>query len=145
MIHTNEVRVLYCDTDAYGVVWHGAYIKWLEFGRVELSEMLGLPLESLEKDGITFPVVDLNLRYKSPALFNERIIIETKIGELKNTSVKFEHTIKEKDTGKLHVVAHSTIVAIDKDGKLYRKLPDHIYGCYKKAICSNLIKQLEVN
>lgn len=134
MKHSNEVRVLYSDTDAYGVVWHGAYIKWLEVGRVELSEMLGLPLEDLEKDGITFPVVDLNLRYKSPALFNERIIIETTIEELKNTSIKFAHTIKDKASDKVHVSATSVIVAINEEGKLYRKLPEKIYNCYKKAL-----------
>lgn len=142
MKHSNEVRVLYSDTDAYGVVWHGAYIKWLEVGRVELSEMLGLPLEDLEKDGITFPVVDLNLRYKSPALFNERIIIETKIEELKNTSIKFSHTIKEKNSNKVHVSATSTIVAINKEGKLYRKLPENIYNCYEKAVEKELICKL---
>lgn len=134
MKHTNEVRVLYADTDSYGVVWHGAYIKWLEVGRVELSEMVGLPLETLEKEGITFPVVDLNLRYKSSALFNERIIIETTVEELKNTSIKFSHTIKEKNTGKVRVLAYSTIVAINKEGKLYRRLPENIYECYKKAL-----------
>lgn len=142
MKYSNEVRILYSDTDSYGVVWHGAYIKWLEAGRVELSEMLGLPLEDLEKDGITFPVVDLNLRYKSPALFNERIIIETSIEELKNTSIKFAHTIKEKNSNKIHVLATSTIVAINKEGKLYRKLPENIYNCYKKALEKDLICQL---
>ncbi len=143
MKHTNEVRILYCDTDAYGVVWHGAYIKWLEQGRVELSEMLGLPLEELEKQGVTFPVVDLNLRYKSSAWFNERIIIETSIEELKNTSIKFKHVIKEKETSKVRVIASSTIVAIDKEGKLYRRLPENIYECYSKAVEEE--KSLQVN
>ncbi len=134
MKHTNEVRILYSDTDAYGVVWHGAYIKWFEAARVELSEMLGLPLEEMEKQGVTFPVVDLNIRYKSSAWFNERIIIETSIEELKNTSVKFKHIVKDKKTEKVRVIASSTIVAIDKEGKLYRRLPDNIYNCYKKAV-----------
>ena len=32
MKHTDELRVYYADTDAYGVVWHGAYLRWLEAG-----------------------------------------------------------------------------------------------------------------
>ena len=143
MKHINEVRILYADTDAYGVVWHGSYIKWFEIARVELSEMLGLPLEELEKQGVTFPVVDLNLRYKSSAWFNERIIIETTIEELKNTSVKFKHTVKEKEKGTVRVIASSTIVAIDKNGKLYRRLPENIYDCYKKAL--NEENNLQIN
>lgn len=134
MKHINEVRILYSDTDAYGVVWHGAYIRWLEAGRVELSEMLGIKLEELEKSGITFPVVDMHLRYKSSAWMNERIIIETEISELKNVSVKFLHTIKEKETGKVRVIADTTIVAINKDGKLFRKMPENIYNAYENAL-----------
>ena len=30
MKYTNEVRVYYADTDAYQVVWHGAYLRWME-------------------------------------------------------------------------------------------------------------------
>lgn len=134
MKHTNEVRILYSDTDAYGVVWHGAYVRWLEVGRVELSEMLGIKLEELEKNGITFPVVDMHLRYKSSAWMNERIIIETEVAELKNVSVKFSHTIKEKESGKVRVIADSTIVAIDENGKLFRRMPDYIYNAYENAL-----------
>ena len=69
-----EIRVLYSDTDSYGVVWHGAYTKWFEAARVGLVEELGLELESLEKNNILFPVVEMNIRYKSSAKMNERIV-----------------------------------------------------------------------
>lgn len=134
MKYSNEVRILYSDTDAYGVVWHGAYVKWFEAGRVELSELLGVKLEELEKSGIAFPVVELNLRYKSSAWMNERVIIETEIEELKNMSVKFSHTVKEKESGKVRVIANSTIVAIDKEGKLFRKMPENIYNAYANTL-----------
>ena len=64
MEYIQEIRVLYSDTDSYGVVWHGAYTKWFEAARVELVEMLGLDLETLEKNKILFPVVEMNIRYK---------------------------------------------------------------------------------
>ena len=134
MKYTSEVRVLYSDTDSYGVVWHGAYVKWLEAGRVELSEMLGLPLEELEKQGIIFPVVDLNIRYKSSAFFNERIIIETSVSEVKKSSISFSHTITEKQSGKVRIQAETTIVAIDKQGKLFRTLPEYISECFQQGL-----------
>ena len=31
-------KVQYADTDAYGVVWHGSYLRWMEEGRVKLLE-----------------------------------------------------------------------------------------------------------
>lgn len=44
-----EQKVFYSDTDAYGVVWHGAYLRWLEMGRVEWCEMTGHNLIELER------------------------------------------------------------------------------------------------
>ena len=79
MEHIQEVRVLYADTDSYGVVWHGAYTKWFEAARVEFTEKLGIDLETLESNKIVFPVVELNIRYKSSARMNERLVIKTKI------------------------------------------------------------------
>ena len=129
-----EIRVLYSDTDAYGVVWHGAYTKWFEAARVGLVEQLGLPLEELEGNDILFPVVEMNIRYKSSAKMNERIVIKTHIKELKPLSVTFEHNVYEKETNTLRVIAHTTIVVTNaKTGKMYRRIPENIYNEFLKA------------
>ena len=129
-----EIRVLYSDTDSYGVVWHGAYTKWFEAARVGLVEQLGLELEALEKSGIVFPVVEMNIRYKSSAKMNERIIIKTNISEVKPLSVKFEHKVYEKNTNTLRVIAHTTIVVIDtKTGKMLRRMPEDMYEKFTQA------------
>ena len=129
-----EIRVLYSDTDSYGVVWHGAYTKWFEAARVGLVEQLGLELEALEQSGIVFPVVEMNIRYKSSAKMNERIIIKTNISEVKPLSVKFEHKVYEKNTNTLRVIAHTTIVVIDtKTGKMLRRMPEDMYEKFTQA------------
>ena len=129
-----EIRVLYSDTDSYGVVWHGAYTKWFEAARVGLVEQLGLELEALEQSGIVFPVVEMNIRYKSSAKMNERIIIKTNISEVKPLSVKFEHKVYEKNTNTLRVIAHTTIVVIDtKTCKMLRRMPEDMYEKFTQA------------
>lgn len=135
MEYTQEIRILYSDTDSYGVVWHGAYTKWFEAARVGLVEDLGLPLEELENSGIVFPVVEMNIRYKSSAKMNERIIIKTKISELKPLSVTFEHKVYEQKTNALRVIAYTTIVVIDtKTGKMLRKMPEDMYNKFLSAV-----------
>lgn len=129
MEYIQEIRVLYSDTDSYGVVWHGAYTKWFEAARVELVEQLGLKLDTLENNNILFPVVEMNIRYKSSAKMNERIIIKTHITELNPASVTFEHNVYEKTTNILRVCAHTTIVVINSEtGKMYRRIPEDIYN-----------------
>lgn len=135
MEYTQEIRILYSDTDSYGVVWHGAYTKWFEAARVGLVEELGLELEELENSGIVFPVVEMNIRYKSSAKMNERIVIKTKISELKPLSVTFEHRVYEKKTNTLRVIAHTTIVVIDtKTGRMLRKMPEDMYNKFLSAV-----------
>ncbi len=135
MEYIQEVRVLYGDTDAYGVVWHGAYTKWFEAARVEAVEKsLGLNLGELEAEGILFPVVEMNIRYKSSAKINEKIIIKTHISDVKPVSVTFESNVYDKLTGVLRVIAQVTIVTVNpKTGKLYRKIPDKIFNAFMSA------------
>lgn len=136
MEYTQEIRILYSDTDSYGVVWHGAYTKWFEAARVGLVEELGLPLEELEANGTVFPVVEMNIRYKSSARMNERIVIKTNIAEVKPLSVTFEHKVYEKNTNTLRVIAQTIIVVIDaKTGKMYRRMPEKLYS--KFIACTN--------
>ncbi len=135
MEYTQEIRILYADTDSYGVVWHGAYTKWFEAARVEIVEKLGLKLDELEKNNILFPVVEMNIRYKSSAKMNERIIIKTQIAEVKPLSVTFEHKVYEKTSQTLRVIAKTTIVAINsKSGKMYRRMPDNILNAFLSAV-----------
>jgi acyl-CoA thioester hydrolase len=134
MEHIQEIRVLYSDTDSYGVVWHGAYTKWFEAARVEYCEKIGLDIAELESKNIVFPVVELNIRYKSSALMNERIVIKTVISELTTLRVTFEHKVYKKDTDILRVIAHSTIVSVNGKEKKMMKLPENLYKAFANSI-----------
>jgi acyl-CoA thioester hydrolase len=126
MKHSFEEKVYYADTDYYGVVWHGAYTKWVERSRTEFCNMF-MDVQSLEKAGTLFPVVELNLRYKASAKLFDEIIVETTLIELKKISMTFETKIIDKNTGKTFVVATSTLVTTSLEGKLNRQIPNEIY------------------
>lgn len=123
MKHTFEQKVYYSDTDSYGVVWHGSYLRWLEMGRVELCNEIGLNINELHAQDIALPVVSLNVKYKSSARLEDVMIIETEIAEFKGFTVTFKQSIKSKETGKTFIEADFVVVAISNDGKLYRRMP----------------------
>lgn len=134
MKHTFEQKVYYSDTDAYGVVWHGSYLRWLEMGRIELCEDMGYNLVELQAQNITLPVVNINVRYKSSAKLNDEMIIETSIQKFNPLTVTFEQKISDKITGKTFVEAIVDVVAIDNNGKLYRKMPQILLDAFEKAL-----------
>ena len=134
MKHIFEQKVFYSDTDAYGVVWHGSYLRWLEKGRVDWCEMQGYNLIELEAQDIVLPVVNLNVKYKSSAKLNDILIIETWIEKFNSLSVTFKQVIKSKETGKTFIEAEVEVVAISNDGKLYRRMPEILADIFKKEL-----------
>lgn len=143
MKHKFEQKVYYSDTDAYGVVWHGSYLRWLEMGRVDLCEEMGYNLVELEAQNITLPVVNLNVRYKASAKLNNEMIIETSIKKFNSLSVTFEQKILDKHTKKVYVEALVDVVAIDNNGKLYRRMPQILITAFEKAIDPERGKDIE--
>lgn len=132
-----EQKVYYSDTDAYGVVWHGSYLRWLEMGRVELCEMMGHNLVNLEVQDIVLPVVNINVRYKSSAKIDDEMIIETSIQKFNSLSVTFQQVIKDKNSDRVFIEALVDVVAINKNGKLYRKMPQVLTDAFEKAMEKN--------
>jgi acyl-CoA thioester hydrolase len=57
-------RVLPQHTDHAGVMWHGAYVAWLEEARVEALAGAGLAYRDLAARGLELPVVRLRIDYR---------------------------------------------------------------------------------
>ena len=119
-----EQNIYYADTDAYGVVWHGAYLRWMEKGRCDFCEALGFNLVELVKQDIALPVANMNVKFKASAKLNDKLVVETWISKLTPLSVTFSQSIKNKDTEKVYILADFDIVAVNNEGKLYRRIPD---------------------
>ena len=61
-------RVLPQHTDHGGVMWHGAYVGWLEEARVEALAAVGLSYHQLTARALELPVVSLAIDYRQALL-----------------------------------------------------------------------------
>lgn len=140
MKHTNEIRVYYADTDAYGVVWHGAYLRWLEAGRIEYTDkILGIDLKQMQEDGCVLPVVELNIKYKVSAKLDDNLLLETEVEQLRTFAIVFKQTLRNKETGIVNIVAEVTCVAVDTNtNKMFRRLPDYIVNAYEQRLTAEV-------
>lgn len=134
MKYIKETTVLYQDTDSYKVVWHGNYLRWLEEGRYSICKEIGVDIIELDKKGLTFPIVDMHVRYKSSAKIFEDIVIETRIADVKTRTVTFYQTIKNKKTGALLINAEFVCVAVSSQESKLQKMPIEVYEAFKSAI-----------
>jgi len=60
-------------TDHAGVMWHGAYVSWLEEARIEALSSIGLPYKELSSQGLELPVVSLKIKYIKAANHGDQI------------------------------------------------------------------------
>jgi len=127
-------KVYYADTDAYGVVWHGTYLRWLEIGRTEFCSALNFNLAEQQKQDIIFPITSMNLRYKSSAKLDDDIEIETICTKITPLRVEFKQTIRNRETGVVNLIAEVEAVAVNSEGKLYRRMPDKVLRLFEEAL-----------
>src|ERR1043165_4560744 len=86
---TISIRVRYPEVDAMGYLHHSRYLQYFEMGRVELLRQLGVSYADLERQGIFFVVVKVEVRYKAPARYDEELTLTTKV--VKQTTVRIDH------------------------------------------------------
>ena len=77
-----------------GIVHHSNYLRYFEVARLEWLTALGISYTSMEKQGIIMPVIDANLSYKTPALFDDSLIIGIKLDEIPKVKIKFSYEIR---------------------------------------------------
>lgn len=125
-------RVCVAETDMMGIVHHANYVAYFEKGRLEYLRRRGLPYKALVQRGFHMPVIELNLKYRRPAQFDDLLSIETRLGALTRVTVRFDYTVTlpstEPTLGAQHppallVEGHIVLACVDERGKP-RPLPD---------------------
>ncbi|HEY5973123.1 MAG TPA: YbgC/FadM family acyl-CoA thioesterase, partial [Geobacteraceae bacterium] len=81
-----QFRTYYEDTDAGGVVYHANYLNYFERGRTEFFRDRGVSVRELHEQGMIFPVVRLEIEYRSPAMHDDLLRVETRVLEVGKTS-----------------------------------------------------------
>lgn len=138
MAVTTTVRVRYAETDQMGIVYYANYLVWFELGRVELLRSLGLAYSQLEKEHeCILPVVEATCRYRSPARYDDEILIETRPAMLRGSVLKFVYRILRKgsDGARPALLAEGETVHVVCDDHLNKKpLPDHYAAALRELM-----------
>jgi acyl-CoA thioester hydrolase len=131
-VHQTWCRVLYGDTDAAGVVYYANYYRYYEHGRTEFMRHHLISYNNLEKQGIILPVVESYSRNKASASYDQELLIETSLLEVKKTSCRFNYYIYKSTDNQLLVKGFTIHASISrKTGKL-TKLPADLFAGMKK-------------
>ncbi len=118
--HSVELRVRYAETDQMGVVYHANYLIWCEIGRTELLRALGTSYAEIEQSGVFLAVSEASLRFHASARYDNRILVETWLEEVRSRTVAFRYQISrltEESERERLVSARTSLVALDANGR----------------------------
>jgi acyl-CoA thioester hydrolase len=111
-------------TDYAGVVWHGAYVGWLEAARLEALEAVGIPYGAIVAAGCDLPVVTLNLHYHLPLRLGEAAVVRSRPTDTRGVRWRWHQRIESRDRQVLYLSADLTLTPVDRaTGRILRRPP----------------------
>jgi len=113
-----ETRVRFSEVDALGIVWHGHFLRYLEDGRESFGMRYGLGYSEVYDQGLTIPVVGLEISYKTSVAYGDSVVIDTAYVPCEAAKIIFSYKVFRKSDMELVLEATTTQVFLNRDGEL---------------------------
>ncbi|MCG9896165.1 MAG: acyl-CoA thioesterase [Fimbriimonadaceae bacterium] len=121
-VSRERVRVRYAETDQMGHANYGSYLAWLEQARGTWCRDHGFSYRDLEAEGWRLPVVEVWVKYKGQIRYDDEIIVELWLEEMRRSALTLAYRILAPD-GSVATEARTRHVWVDADIRA-RAIPD---------------------
>ena len=95
MATTIDVR--FNELDPYGHVNHGVYLTYFEVARIELLDSIGFGLTRLQELGFHLVVVEVNTRFRAPAVAGDRLTVVSEVADMRRASSRWHQRLLRDD------------------------------------------------
>jgi acyl-CoA thioester hydrolase len=89
----HEIRVIFGDTDQMGVVYYANYLRYFESARADYWRSLGKSYRDLVAWGVALPVVEAHCYYRRTAHYEDLLVVDVRVSELRPASLRFAYQI----------------------------------------------------
>ncbi len=127
-----QVRPRYSDVDQMGYVYHANHVSFCHQARTELLRKLGIHDAMLEDKGVMLPVISFDIKYKTPAKYDELITITTKVEQMPCARFAFKFELRNEEKV-LVSKAKSEVVFVDKSTRKPMVVPPFIKEVLEKT------------
>ncbi|MGO3238381.1 MAG: acyl-CoA thioesterase [Psychroflexus halocasei] len=87
------IEVRYAETDQMQIVHHSNYAIYFEQARVDWLRKQGMQYDKLEKEGVMLPLIKLEVNYKKPTVFGDKILVKTFLEKIPSVKISFDYFI----------------------------------------------------
>ena len=121
-----HVRVYLEDTDAGGIVYHAAYLRFMERARTESLRRAGVQQSDTFGRDLSFVLHTLNVRFSVPAQLDAELYVTCDLSELRGASLTFTQEIRDRNSAVLHCSAEVVVACISLSNKRPRRVPPEV-------------------
>jgi YbgC/YbaW family acyl-CoA thioester hydrolase len=121
---STEVRVMYFDTDAGGVVHNIVYLRFIETARTLLAIQMGMDFEEIRRTSIHAVVTRTEIDYKRPALLGDVLRVEGRITEWSGVRFWVEFEIIRPSDAAVLVKCRQALALVQMPSGKPVRLPD---------------------
>ena len=111
-----NLTVRYAETDAQGIVHHSGYLVWFEEGRSDFLRQQGVHYRDFEKAGYFVVVAQVQVKYRAPAYYEDRVTIATTLDRVRGRVIEFSYQASNQD-GALLADGRTVHVVLGPDKK----------------------------
>ena len=127
----HEIRVIFGDTDQMGVVYYANYLRFFESARAAYWRDLGRSYKDLEACGVAMPVIEAHCDYKRPAHYEDLLVVDVEVSQLRGASVRFSYRVLRGDT--LLAQGYTRHAVIGPDGRP-KALPEQLKAAIPRIV-----------
>jgi acyl-CoA thioester hydrolase len=123
--HRFALSVYFEDTDAYGIVYYANYLRFMERARSDMIRAVGVDQAAeLHTSGSAYAVVEVDIRYRSPARLGEDLLVVSAVDQVRASSVHIQQRVMRGP--ELLTKARVTAAFLDGEGRPRRQPKDWV-------------------
>jgi acyl-CoA thioester hydrolase len=111
-------RVAFYETDGMGIVHHANFVKYLELSRIVFMDEHDRPYREYVAEGLHFATTRVEIDYRRPLQFDDRVEIQVWIERLRGASLRMAYVLTCEDD--VSAVAATEHAMVDDSGRATR-------------------------
>jgi len=120
-------RVRWSDVDIAGIIYFGAYVRFIELAETELFRELGFPYARMfEQLDVWLPRVHLDFDFHRPARMDDELVVRTRVGRVGTSSITLRIAVHDAATDALNASCTLIVATVGRKEMKSRPIPDEL-------------------
>ncbi|GAC1360230.1 MAG: tol-pal system-associated acyl-CoA thioesterase [Vulcanimicrobiaceae bacterium] len=128
-------RVRWSDVDIAGIIYFGAYVRFIELAENELFRSLGYAYSKMfEELDIWLPRVHLDFDFFKPALMDDELLLRTHIAKLGSSSITMRMIVHNAQSDEVDATATLVVASVNRQSMQSRPMPAQLRSALEACL-----------